>query len=55
MEFEDAKNGLKQRLLKEVARFYKRDHRLWKEPVVETLRDLRKADLQAVFFGGTLR
>lgn len=46
---------LKQLLLREVARFYKCDGRAWKVPVVSTLRELRETNLQAVFFGGTLR
>lgn len=46
---------LKKRLQKEVARFYRSDKRLWKEPIVRTLRELRKTDVQSVFFGGTLR
>lgn len=46
---------LKGRLLHEVACFYRRDDRLWKRPVVDTLRDLQRMDAEAVFFGGTLR
>lgn len=55
MESEVTKESLKKQLRQEVARFYRRDDRLWKSPVVEMLRDLEKANLQAVFFGGTLR
>lgn len=55
MESKDAKELLKRRLRQEVARFYERDNRLWKMPVVEMLRELQEANARAVFFGGTLR
>ncbi len=55
MEFDNAKHDLLKRLRNEVARFYRRDNRLWKEPVVSMLRSLQQANLEAVFFGGTLR
>lgn len=55
MGFDDVKNDLLKRLRNEVARFYRRDDRLWKEPVVSMLRSLQQANLEAVFFGGTLR
>lgn len=55
MEHEAPSNVLKRLLLQEVALLYKRDGRRWKEPIVETLRDLQKSEVQAVFFGGTLR
>lgn len=55
MEREKAKTGLKKLLLAEVRRFYSRDNSLWKRPIVETLRDLRIGNVQAVLFGGTLR
>lgn len=45
---------MKDLLRKEVLRFCRRD-RLWKEPIVDTIRELHEADWQAVFFGGTLR
>src|SRR5215831_14168139 len=55
MEREQAKAGLKKRLLQEVRRFYSWDKSEWKRPIVETLRDLRIGDIHAVLFGGTLR
>jgi hypothetical protein len=55
MEFDRAKDDLLKRLRSEVARFCMRDDRLWKEPVVAVLRRLQRANLDAVFFGGTLR
>jgi len=55
MEFDTTKNELRKRLRSEVARFYQRDKRLWKEPVVDVLRSLQQANMDAVFFGGTLR
>ena len=55
MDSNPAKTELKKQLLSEVARFYRRDGRLWKEPIVQTLRELRDTSAQAVFFGGTPR
>ena len=49
------KQALKRKLLSEVAWLYEQDHRRWKEPIVQTLRELREAGVAAVFFGGTLR
>jgi hypothetical protein len=46
---------LQRRLLAEVALLYRSDSRRWKMPIVETLRELRSINLQAVLFGGTLR
>lgn len=46
---------MKELLRREVSRFCRHDHRLWKEPIVQTIRDLRAANWRAVFFGGTLR
>lgn len=55
MERKAAMELLKSRLRAEVARFYKRDGRLWKQPIVDTLRELQETNARAVFFGGTLR
>jgi hypothetical protein len=55
MGLETAKARLKQQLLLEVGRFCRRDDRVWKKPIIETLRDLKEAKVEAVFFGGTLR
>jgi hypothetical protein len=46
---------LKATLATEVRRFCRQDHRIWKQPIVETLHELRETGLQSVFFGGTLR
>lgn len=46
---------LKAQLLRDVASLCRRSDRVWSQPIVQTLRDFRKAKLQAVFFGGTLR
>lgn len=46
---------MKDLLRNEVLSFCRRDNRLWKEPIVDTIRELHEADWQAVFFGGTLR
>jgi hypothetical protein len=46
---------LKAMLLKDVAYLCRQRDGLWSEPIVHTLRDIRKANVQAVFFGGTLR
>jgi len=55
MAFENNRDGLRKRLRSEVARFYQRDQRIWKKPVVDMLRSLQEANMDAVFFGGTLR
>ncbi len=55
MDNATSKTALKKRLLAEVARFCQDDGRLWKKPIVRTLRELRDTATQAVFFGGTLR
>jgi len=55
MQFKPQKDELRKRLRSEVARFYQRDKRLWKEPVVNMLRSLKQANMDAVFIGGTLR
>jgi hypothetical protein len=55
MEPDSAMAHLKRRLRYEVAYFYRRDHRLWKRPVVEMLRELKDVSPNAVLFGGTLR
>ncbi len=46
---------LKRTLLQEVGYLLRRDGSLWKEPILDVLRDLRHPNLQAVLFGGTLR
>ncbi len=46
---------LKAMLLKDVAYLCRRDDRLWTEPIIRTLREIREANVRAVFFGGTLR
>lgn len=55
MESELTKDSLKRLLLKGVARLCCRDEAIWKEPIVDTLRDLQAVNARAVFFGGTLR
>lgn len=55
MDRAEVKDLLKRRLRLEVARFCRRDHRLWKKPIVQTLRELRDTSTRAVLFGGTLR
>src|SRR5438067_2122883 len=47
--------SLKQKLLAEVRLFCTPDKQVWKKPILETLHDLRTANVHAVFFGGTLR
>jgi len=42
-------------LLRDVAYLCRRRDRLWSEPIVHTLRDIREANVRAVLFGGTLR
>lgn len=46
---------LKRTLLQEVAALWHNDGIAWKEPILEVLGGLRKSDVQAVLFGGTLR
>jgi hypothetical protein len=46
---------LKAMLLKDVASLCSRRDRLWSEPIVHTLQDIRRANVRAVLFGGTLR
>ncbi len=46
---------LKAMLLKDVAYLCRRRDGLWSEPIVRTLQDLRRANVRAVLFGGTLR
>jgi len=48
-------SSLKAMLLKDVAYLCRRRDRVWSEPIVDTLRDIRKANVRAVLFGGTLR
>jgi hypothetical protein len=55
LEPHDAIHGMKELLRREVSRFCHHDDRLWKEPVVQTIRELRAANWRAVLFGGTLR
>ena len=49
------KKQLKAILRHEVALLCRQDDRFWKEPIIETIRELRAAKLRAVFFGGVLR
>lgn len=46
---------LKRKLLEEVRGLFHRNGSVWKEPILDLLQDLRRADVQAVLFGGTLR
>jgi len=46
---------LKRWLLRDVAYLSHRSDLHWNNPIVETIRELRRAALPAVFFGGTLR
>ena len=46
---------LKAMLRKDVAYLCRRYDRLWTEPIVRTLREIRETNIQAVLFGGTLR
>lgn len=55
MDSEKLKQALKRKLLSEVAWLYERDRRRWKEPIVQTVRELQETGVAAVFFGGTLR
>jgi len=49
------KEELVGRLRETVTQFYRKDGRHWKEPVIAMLRRLKEAQVDAVFFGGTLR
>src|SRR5437762_3975954 len=55
MEHDKLKQALKRKLLSEVAWLYEQDHRRWKAPIVQTVRELQETGVAAVFFGGTLR
>lgn len=55
MDKEAIKAQLKECLLRDVNYLCRRADRLWAEPIVRTLRDLRETETKAVFFGGTLR
>jgi len=55
MGIETTTEHLKEVLRTEVNQFCRRNHRAWKQPIVDTLRDLRRMNVQAVLFGGTLR
>jgi hypothetical protein len=55
MDNEKLKQALKRKLLSEVAWLYEQDRRLWKAPIVQTVRELQETGVAAVFFGGTLR
>ncbi len=46
---------LKESLLRDVCYLCRRTDRLWSEPIIRTLRELRNAEGKSVFFGGTLR
>lgn len=46
---------LKRMLLEEVRALFRRNGSVWKEPILDVLQDLRKSNVQAVLFGGTLR
>src|SRR5438128_121469 len=46
---------LKDQLRQDVGALYRRDDREWSRPIVETLHHLRRSNVKAVFFGGTLR
>jgi len=48
-------HDLKRRLLRDVAYLSRRSDLQWNNPIVETIRELRRAALPAVYFGGTLR
>jgi hypothetical protein len=55
MDRQSQLSQLKSRLLKDVSYLCRRADRLWSQPIVKTLREIRGPDMQAVFFGGTLR
>lgn len=46
---------LRELLLRDVTSLCQREDRLWSRAIVDTLRDIRQANVRAVFFGGTLR
>ncbi len=46
---------LKRKLLEEVRALFHRNGSVWKEPILDVLQDLRRSNVQAVLFGGTLR
>ena len=46
---------LKWRLLEDVGAFFCRDGSVWKDPILDVFEDLRRSDVEAVLFGGTLR
>jgi hypothetical protein len=48
-------SGLKRMLLNEVGSFFRPNGSAWKEPILDVLNELRKSNVQAVVFGGTLR
>jgi len=48
-------SGLKRTLLEEVRGLFRSNGSAWKEPILEVLEDLRRSNVQAVLFGGTLR
>jgi len=48
-------SNLKGMLLDEVSRFFRHNGSPWKEPILGVLNELRKSNVQAVVFGGTLR
>lgn len=51
----EVKRNLEALLRKELSQFCRRDGRLWKEPILATIRQLRETGARAVFFGGTPR
>src|SRR6266542_3531098 len=46
---------LKRKLLEEVRALFHRNGSVWKAPILDVLQDLRRSNVQAVLFGGTLR
>jgi len=48
-------SNMKAQLLRDVSSLCYHNDRLWSKPIVDMVRDLRMANTQAVFFGGTLR
>jgi hypothetical protein len=55
MGADSPKARLKRQLLAEVRRLCRRDRLSWKRPILDTLFDLKSLNVEAVFFGGTLR
>lgn len=55
MHSKDAVNNLKSLLRQEVTKFCNRNHRIWKQPILKTINELKEMNWPAVFFGGTLR